>query len=115
MRVYGAGEGPPCVLRPSVRQSASPLCRFAPIAAPGQPQGLEVYLRAYRRDVARFLAFVDKPLRAVTLGCSEEAFEKTQQQVWQLALEAKIDSADLGRQLQFVHSPALPIAPTLTR
>lgn len=33
---------------------------------------------------------------------SDELLEKTQQRVWQLALDAKIDSADLGRQLQRV-------------
>jgi hypothetical protein len=48
-----------------------------------------------KRDLEREIARLERE-------CSDEALEKTQQRVWQLALDAKIDAADLGRQLQRV-------------
>jgi DNA invertase Pin-like site-specific DNA recombinase len=46
-----------------------------------------------KRELEREIARLERE-------CSDELLEKTQQRVWQLALDAKIDSADLGRQLQ---------------
>jgi DNA invertase Pin-like site-specific DNA recombinase len=43
---------------------------------------------------------LEREIASLQHECSDEAAEKGQQRVWQLALEAKIESADLGLQLQ---------------
>lgn len=48
-----------------------------------------------KREIEREVARLERE-------SSDELLEKTQQRVWQLALDARIDSADLGQQLQRV-------------
>ena len=48
---------------------------------------------ASKRELEREVARMERE-------SSDELLDKTQQRIWQLALEAKIESADLGRQMQ---------------